>query len=474
MAALQGGILRRRLRSTATDGVKLGHACDDEYLSDDDLETPSQKSKGPFLGGEVSSPSQYETGSESGDETTDGASVFGAGTHTTDLPPSLPPKFNEEAEEAQAQSTDSPSGSKGWYEFDMSVAIALVSPIGNWLTGGDHVKNLLLILLLIFYLHQIIEVPWSLYHLSRPRRRSPQTLPEDPTTEDRYNHIAASELRNLELFYLALSVLSPVIGAILLRSVIISVSGPDSISWFSTSLFILATGMRPWKHAIGRLRQRTVDLHDVIHYPPSATQDTRSQVEALAERLAQLEAELKASKETMKRLSEEVFDHVDDAVEEAEKIARKQDRKIETARLSQEARFVQLERSVESLLDKHDISSKGLTLDTTFSRAGLLLSAVTEQFAPVLSTLTRPESQPKSPRSPKLGRTRPSSKLETIPEGDIFRTKNASATFKPILVPGIHLVLRIGDLATLPVRAIIRYLLSGRIYQPRIPANSPP
>ena len=57
---------------------------------------------------------------------------------------------------SQSPDNVSPS-SRSWYEFDLSVVVALVSPIGNWLTGGDHVKNLLLILLLVFYLHQIIE-----------------------------------------------------------------------------------------------------------------------------------------------------------------------------------------------------------------------------------------------------------------------------------------------------------------------------
>lgn len=47
--------------------------------------------------------------------------------------------------------------SRAWYEFDLAVVVALVSPVGNWLTGGDHIKNLLLIVLLILYLHQIIE-----------------------------------------------------------------------------------------------------------------------------------------------------------------------------------------------------------------------------------------------------------------------------------------------------------------------------
>lgn len=46
---------------------------------------------------------------------------------------------------------------RSWADLDLSIIVACVSPIGNWLTGGDHIKNLLLIILLIFYLHQLIE-----------------------------------------------------------------------------------------------------------------------------------------------------------------------------------------------------------------------------------------------------------------------------------------------------------------------------
>jgi hypothetical protein len=41
-------------------------------------------------------------------------------------------------------------------ELDLSIFIALISPLGNWITGGDHVRDLLLIALLVFYLHQLI------------------------------------------------------------------------------------------------------------------------------------------------------------------------------------------------------------------------------------------------------------------------------------------------------------------------------
>jgi hypothetical protein len=70
--------------------------------------------------------------------------------NTTSLNPPSSSLWNKEP------SPMSPA-SRSWYEFDLAVVVALVSPIGNWLTGGDHIKNLLLIVLLIFYLHQIIE-----------------------------------------------------------------------------------------------------------------------------------------------------------------------------------------------------------------------------------------------------------------------------------------------------------------------------
>jgi hypothetical protein len=44
-----------------------------------------------------------------------------------------------------------------WYKFDTAVIIALLSPFSKWLTGGDHVKHLLFIALVVYYLHQIIE-----------------------------------------------------------------------------------------------------------------------------------------------------------------------------------------------------------------------------------------------------------------------------------------------------------------------------
>lgn len=153
------------------------------------------------------------------------------------------------------------SSNSSWSGYDLSIIVALVSPIGNILTGSDHVKNILLLLFLIYYLHQLVEVPWTLYRLSILSEENAESAYED----DPVKAAAQMELRSLEILYLSLTVLSPFIGATLLRYVATLISGdPKILSWFSTSLFVLATGVRPWTHLAERLKDRTQALNEIL------------------------------------------------------------------------------------------------------------------------------------------------------------------------------------------------------------------
>ncbi|KAG1873311.1 hypothetical protein C8R48DRAFT_746093 [Suillus tomentosus] len=419
----------------------------------------------------LSSPPDQESESES-------SQVSGSDTPSPSIrtsarfPSATPP--HEENGSSERSSGVEPESSKGWYEFDLSVILALASPIGNWLTGGDHVKNFLLILLLIFYLHQIIEIPWSLYHLSRPRRRSPDFPPRQTSEQDPYHEVASSELRKLEFFYLFLTVLSPLLGVAILRIVIISVAGPETISWFSTSLFILATGIRPWKHAVERLHQRTQDLHTVVHYPPASSPDAHSQVEVLIARVAELETQLNKCNDTVKVLTEDLFDHVEGAVEGIEKSLRKQERKNEAVYSAQESRLATLEQNMQALLERKEISVHGSAL--SYNLASAFHTTLVEPLGlvfPEWARSSRRDKHPPSPRpSPKIGRSRTGTKLETIPEGATFTPKRAPYRFPYLRIPGLKFALRIGDLATLPVRRVVAYLLMGRIYAPNAPNSS--
>ncbi|KAI6030021.1 hypothetical protein EDC04DRAFT_115255 [Pisolithus marmoratus] len=336
--------------------------------------------------------------------------------------------------------------------------IALASPIGNWLTGGNHVKNALLLFLLVYYLHQIIEVPWSLYHLSRPRRRSyPQS--EDASTQDRYASIASSELRVFELFYLALTVLSPFLGALLLRFTCDSLSGPATISWFSITLFVFATAIRPWNHLVSRLRRRVTDLHDLVHYPPSEMEKAQERLRLLTEKVALLETQLKATQTRLEAVSNEIYENVEETCEAMERGVRRQEKKSEAAKSAHEARLSRLEKDVELLLEKREIRADAVS--------PTLLSSLEEQLKALKPYLTagnpRATSPSRSRSCSKSGLCRsPPISLETIPERATFQPA-VHAPSSPFRIPGLKLFLSIGDLVTLPLRYLIAYLVSGKV-----------
>ncbi|KAF9039917.1 hypothetical protein BJ165DRAFT_1407075 [Panaeolus papilionaceus] len=235
---------------------------------------------------------------------------------------------------------------RAWYEFDLAVVVALVSPIGNWLTGGDHVKNLLLIVLLIFYLHQIIEVPWQLYQKSRPRHRpyhlSTSQLSDPTSPESRYALLASSELQKLETFFLFLTFLSPLLGALLLRYATSAVLGPDAVSWFSTGLFVLATGMRPWSHLVKRISERTEDLHDFVHYPPPGRDARESTHKELKQRVEVLEERVGRLKRRVRAVREEAGEYVDEVMQGVRGEVRRVERKCGEGR----RRVEDMERAV--------------------------------------------------------------------------------------------------------------------------------
>ena len=98
--------------------------------------------------------SEPEYLSEASGENSEGEE-YGASKHgIEETPESLP---SEDESYLQPAAISSETRLSSWSDLDLSVVVALVSPIGHWLTGGDHIKNLFLIVLLIFYLHQLIQ-----------------------------------------------------------------------------------------------------------------------------------------------------------------------------------------------------------------------------------------------------------------------------------------------------------------------------
>jgi hypothetical protein len=360
-------------------------------------------------------------------------------------------------------------------------------------------------------------VPWALYNLARPRRRALPHVPEPTNAEARYVAVAHSELRVLEFFFLSLTVLSPLMGAFILRYLAASITGTDVVSWFSTTLFILATGIRPWKHVVDRFRQRALDLHDVIHYPPSTVsalnEDAQARLDDALQRVADLEMVMNKLQAQMAAVTEEVYDYVDDAMDGVEKVVKRHEKKCDVTRATQEMHLVAVEESVESL--KSTMSAAGVGRGDNTEKvhpasafSEWLLSYLPSPFSGVAALYPASTNRHRSPsgsfhRSASLGSSSQCSsktpstsskhrnfssppRLETIPEDVDFsfidspsshtNLHSHSHTFgersRPLLrIPGVNLVLRCGDLATLPLRTVVQYLLSPRVYASRIDAS---
>jgi len=200
-------------------------------------------------------------------------------------------------------------------------------------------------------------VPWQLYHVSRGRRPVPGVPTPQPSVT---SELANAELWRHEMSYLFLAALAPFLGVFFLRTVILTITGEDAAPWFSTTVFVLASSLRPWSHIVSRLRHRVRDLHETIHYPsPESQLIADSRIQAILGHVEELERELERVKRTMVlgHAVKEAHDEIFDALEDVERSVKKQDRRVETNRTLTETRLTEMEAIVNKL------ESEGKTFD---------------------------------------------------------------------------------------------------------------
>jgi hypothetical protein len=296
----------------------------------------------------------------------------------------------------------------------------------------------------------LLQVPWELYHAARQRQPHPSfrslNLPEreEEAAIRVQMRLAAAELQRHEFAYLFISIVTPFIGAALLRSVLGLVNGIDSISWFSTTLFVLAAGVRPWGHLISRLRERTASLHDTIHYPSPDTQFIAvSRLQAVVDRVSSLEREFSTIKRAMAMRAhvEEMHEDLSSALQDTERTIRKQERKSESVRISYDTRFATLEKAVSRIerargervrgivpssstaasspTDDHAYSRLQFVSGSVFGFLRIIANGLTFNYFGPPSLLPSP-TVPVSPMGarPPPPRTKTSSRLETIEEDE--------------------------------------------------------
>jgi hypothetical protein len=315
-------------------------------------------------------------------------------------------------------------------------------------------------------------VPWRLYHQAR-RRHSPRHTPQlDPeSVEARCAQLAASELRRFEFFFLFLTFLSPFFGASLLRYVTASILGPDAVSWFSTGLFVLATGVRPWTHLVERLSQRTMALQRYVHHPSPVHVASEEQHLLLEKRVAEMEKSFSKIKSQVVHTTDDVFEYVDDAVGAMEHAMRKQERKWD----KYEGKVKEIEQVVVTLKNTAHVkdvlrsSDLGAIQTSICSIIGHIIpSWLTVPGQNLFSVLFSPSAANAAVAEPKRysmcplsGSSSPSTPLETIFEHEsICNSKNSNYPFlaRPYSLIS-NIVYRTGYIVTLPLRAVVRMIL---------------
>ena len=253
------------------------------------------------------------------------------------------------------------------------------------------------------------------------------------------------------------------------------VLGPDAVSWFSTGLFVLATGVRPWAHLIERLNQRTMALQEYVHRPSPVHAASEEQYLLLEKRIAQMEKSLSNIKSQVAHTTEDVYEYVDEAVGVMEHVMRKQERKWD----KYEGKVKEVEQVIVTLKNTAHVKEDG-TLPTDL---GAIQTSVRSMIAYIIPAwLTAPPSQnlfsmifspsaifsanaavvepKKSSMRTLSGSSSPSTPLETIFEEEPISNSNSNYSFLAwsyLLISSI--VYRTGYIVTLPLRAVVRMIL---------------
>jgi len=232
-----------------------------------------------------------------------------------------------------------------------------------------------------------------LYHASRPRKASHRTADTpDDAARSVLVKLAHSELRAHDFLYLSMTIVSPFVGAYLIRYLLTSLEGIDNLSWFSTTLFVLATGIRPWSHFISRLQERTQDLHDAIHYPSENSAVHQSlelnrKLTNVMDRLDGIESrigELQEKHESMEGLKE-VCDDLSEALGDVERTLGKQDRKAEKSGTAQDSRITSLERKLTQLEEQRKKDRE--FFEASMGQGPILYASYAKTFASTLYRL---------------------------------------------------------------------------------------
>ncbi|KAG9062511.1 hypothetical protein KI688_005426 [Linnemannia hyalina] len=237
--------------------------------------------------------------------------------------------------------SDFSNGAHSW-----PILFAVVPPLGALVFGkSDIFSDMLTLILIAFFLYNIIKVPWELYYAARTRRvlltNASVKASLDPVLEQRRQSAAAS-LKRQEFFSLLLVLASPFLGGYTLQYLKTFFSSYENyLSALNIELFIVASGIRPLTHLIGLLKARALHLQEQVHYPDA-------EVESLKRKVASIEAELTQLRRAFatKRDVLQVQDSVEPTLHQLTKQIKRHDKKEVQLRSYAEERFASIDEKM--------------------------------------------------------------------------------------------------------------------------------
>ncbi|KAG0379149.1 hypothetical protein BGX24_001555 [Mortierella sp. AD032] len=235
--------------------------------------------------------------------------------------------------------SDYSNGAHSW-----PILFAVIPPLGALIFGkSDIFSDMLTLILIAFFLYNIIKVPWELYYAARTRRVLVTNVdPKTDLVQEQRRLSAAASLRRQELFSLLLVLASPFLGGYTLQYLKTFFSSYENyLSALNIELFIIASGIRPLTHLISLLKARALHLQEQVHYPDS-------DVESLKRKVASIEAELTQLRRAFatKRDVLQVQDSVEPTLHQLTKSIKRHDKKEVQLRSYAEERFASIDEKM--------------------------------------------------------------------------------------------------------------------------------
>lgn len=229
-------------------------------------------------------------------------------------------------------------------------------------------------------------------------------------------------------------------------------STDGTITWFSTGLFVLATGVRPWRHLITLLAARTDDLQEIVHQPRTTSKVSREKVQQLEETVARLQDEIDDINKYAAHKADliQLKATVDEGLEHAESQVRNNTRSGEVSRMDVESRFAEFDAKFGALL--RDLESRDAVTNEILSKIrapGVDYPSAQKPLVWSSATKGDPDAEWRTSINTQQGHRRHSSKSTHTRDVATYITRKHTISFAAVR----QMISRgIVDLALFPVR----------------------